>query len=340
MHWSVNLLVFVVAALIIGRAGTKMAGLADQLADRTGVGEAIAGTIFLGISTSLAGITASVTAALEGHAALALSNAMGGIAVQTAFLAIADLTYTKANLEHAAASITNMIQATLLILLLAIVLLGLSGPEISVTHIHPISFLIGIALLAGFLLVYQTKEQPMWRPKSTSMTVEDVPERQNLDTPLKGLVLRFARNAVTVMIAGAVVAHTSANIAQQTGMTQTIAGALLSAVATSLPELVTTIASVKRGALTLAVSDIVGGNCFDVLFVLAADIAYLKGSIYHGDGVGKREIFLTTITVLLNVVILLGLLYRQKKGPANIGFESILVFVLYLAGLAVVSFGM
>ncbi|NIQ53654.1 MAG: sodium:calcium antiporter, partial [Gemmatimonadetes bacterium] len=39
-------------------------------------------------------------------------------------------------------------------------------------------------------------------------------------------------------------------------------------------------AAVRQGALTLAVSDIVGGNFFDVLFVAAADLAFLQGSIY------------------------------------------------------------
>lgn len=69
-----------------------------------------------------------------------------------------------------------------------------------------------------------------------------------------------------MIAAGAAVAHTSGNIADDTGINETLAGALLSGVVTSLPELVTTVAAVRQGALTLAVGDIVGGNFFDVLF--------------------------------------------------------------------------
>ncbi|MGD1912291.1 MAG: hypothetical protein ACFB2X_15970 [Rivularia sp. (in: cyanobacteria)] len=103
---------FVIAAIVIGLVGTKMCKVADQLADATGWGEAVIGAVFLGGSTSLAGIVTSVTAALGGHAELAVSNALGGIAAQTAFVAVADLFYRKANLEHAAASVTNLIQGT------------------------------------------------------------------------------------------------------------------------------------------------------------------------------------------------------------------------------------
>lgn len=41
-------------------------------------------------------------------------------------------------------------------------------------------------------------------------------------------------------------------------------------------------AAVRRGALTLAVGDILGGNCFDVLFISGSDVAYREGSIYGG----------------------------------------------------------
>lgn len=98
---------FLVCAFVIALFGTWMTRIADRLADLTGFGEAMTGAIFLGGSTSLAGITTSVTAAANGHAELAISNAVGGIAAQTAFLAVADMAYRKINLEHAAASATN-----------------------------------------------------------------------------------------------------------------------------------------------------------------------------------------------------------------------------------------
>ncbi len=334
---AVNLGVFLASALVIAFFGTRLASLGDRLADRTGLGEAVTGTIFLGFITALPGLAASITAALDGHPGLAISNALGGIAIQTAFLPAADLIYRKANLEHAAASVTNMIQTAVLIVLLALVLLGLTGPGATVAHVHPLTLVLFLAAGAGFWLAVSSSSKPMWRPKRTSQTVEDVPKKAHLRESLAWLLAWVAVSAVFVTAAGALVAHTTGNIAEQTGMSDTLTGGLFSGVATSLPELFTTMGAVRRGALTLAVSDIVGGNFFDVLFVFAADFVYVQGSLYHAPGVGLREGFLVGLAILLNATLLLGLLYRQRAGPANIGFESVLMLLAYGAGFLVLS---
>lgn len=337
---AVNLAVFAVAAAIIGWAGTRLAGLADALADRTGLGEAITGTLFLGLTTSLPGLAASIFAALEGRAGLALGNAIGGIAVQTMFLALADIAHRRANLEHAAASAANMIQTTMLLIMLTLLFLGMNAPNVTVAHVHPVTALLFAGVGAGAWVLYRNRKAPMWQPTQTAETVRDLPDEKQRNQSLQGLVVRFVVIAVIISAAGVAVAHTAGNIADRIGMSQVLAGALLSGIATSLPELVTTISSVRRGALTLAVSDIVGGNFVDILFVAAADLAYLSGSLYHAEGVGESEEFLTGLVILMNLVLLLGLLSRQRSGPANIGFESVLILVLYGSGIALLAFGM
>jgi cation:H+ antiporter len=180
----------------------------------------------------------------------------------------------------------------------------------------------------------------MWKPELTAETVEDIPDEPPGRARLGALLAGFGMTAEIVTAAGAGVAYTTGNIADATGLSETVTGGLFSGVATSLPELVTTVAAVRRGALTLAVSDIVGGNFFDTLFVFAADLLYLRGSLYHAEGVGSHEVFLTTLTLLLNITLLLGLLYRQRGGPANMGFESVLMLLLYIGGFLTLSFFM
>ena len=111
---------FAAATVVVAVAGTRITRLADRLADETGLGEAMTGALLLGIATSLAGTVVSVSAALQGLASLAYANAIGGIAAQTAFLALADLVYRRANLEHASAELASILQAALLCLLLSL----------------------------------------------------------------------------------------------------------------------------------------------------------------------------------------------------------------------------
>ncbi|MEX1094513.1 MAG: hypothetical protein WED34_00600 [Planctomycetales bacterium] len=327
--------IFLLASAVIGVAGAKMAGYADRIADRTGLGEAVTGMVFLGLLTALPGLAASVTAALQGHPALAISNAMGGIAMQTVALAIADIAYRKANLEHAAASAANMMQAAMLVLLLTIVVTSLSGPSVTLGHVHPGTVVLFLAAGLAFYAVHRTGRYPMWRPRRTRETVEDEPAPGHQIESLPFLAAALLIAGGLTLVAGVVIAEVAVHVVAETPISETVVGGLFMAVATSLPELVTCVAAVRRGALTLAVSNIVGGNFFDVLFVAAADAVYFSGSLYHGEGVGHREIFLTSLAVLLNIVLLAGLIYRQKGGPGKIGVESVAMLVLYLGGFVV-----
>lgn len=93
------------------------------------LGEAVAGAVLMGLTTSLSGSVLSVSAAVSGQAELAMSNAVGGIAAQTLFLAVADIAYRRANLEHAAASIGNLIQGALLMAQMSWLLIAFAMPQ-------------------------------------------------------------------------------------------------------------------------------------------------------------------------------------------------------------------
>ena len=174
---SQSIVVFSVCALVIAIAGTRITRVVDQLADRTGLGEATAGAVLLGAATSLSGSVLSVTAAYRGHPELAVSNALGGIAVQTFFLAIADMVYRRANLEHAAASAPNMMQNGLLIALLALLLLAPTLPDVTVWNIHPVTPILLGFYFYGTRLIQGAGDNPMWYPSVTSDTRQDEPER-------------------------------------------------------------------------------------------------------------------------------------------------------------------
>lgn len=328
--------VFAGAALVIAAAGTVLALVADELADRTGLGEAIMGALFVGASTSLPGIVTSVATAAGGHPELAVGNALGGIAAQTAFLAIADIAYRKANLEHAAASAGNLIQGTLLVSLLAIPMLAAAAPAWHAFGVSPASGLIVIAYLLGLRLLGAAGRRPMWKPRLTGDTQHDGGAgRVRFGGSATALWLRFAGLAAVLAVSGWVVAQTGVAIAQRTGLSETAVGALFTAVATSLPELAIAIAAVRAGALILAVGDIIGGNCFDVLFLAAADVAWRDGSIYAYVTDGNAV--LVAATLLMTGVLLIGMLHRERLGFARIGFESTLVLVIYAGTVALVA---
>ena len=329
---SLNIVIFAACAFIVAIAGTRMARLADRLADLTGLGEALFGAVFLGAVTSLSGSVTSVTAAAGGAASLAVSNAVGGIAAQTAFLVIADAAYPKTNLEHAAASSENMLQAVLLIVLLSLPLTAALTPNYAVAGISPVTPIILFTYLYGLRLSRAMREDPMWHPRKTRETRLDEPdEDEDSRSSTIWLMVEFAGLGVLLGLTGWAIAETGSAISAATGLSQTIMGAAFTAIATSLPELVTTIAAVRQGALTLAVGGIVGGNTFDVLFLVASDVAYRDGSIYHA--VDNRDLFLFVWAILMVGALVLGLVRRERHGFAGIGFEGVALLTIFAAGL-------
>ena len=325
--WSVIAL-FVGAALAIATAGVRLSHVADRLADRTGMGEIVAGALFVGAATSLPGAITSVTTALQDAPSLAIGNALGGLTAQTMFIAVADLVYRRANLEHAAASATGLAQGLLLTSLLTLPLIAASEPSVTVWGVHPVSAVIPAAYGFGLVLLRRIEREPMWEPVDTPETREEVsePDRGEDEPEDRSLWTTFLLCAAVTAVAGYVIGEASIALVQKTGLTESVIGTVFSAVANSLPELVTAIAAVRIGAVSLAVGDIIGGNAFEVMFLCAADVAY-DGSIYEAFTSQDRTTAL--IALLMTAVILLGMVRRQRRGVAKIGFESAIVLVLY-----------
>ena len=133
--------------------------------------------------------------------------------------------------------------------------------------------------------------------------------------------------AVVVGGAGWLISTTGMAIVERTGISTGLMGGIFIAVSTSLPELVVAVTAIRLGSLTLAVGDIVGGNAFDTLFVAVSDLFYREGSIY--TAVSEPERIWLASAMLMNTVLLMGLMFRQRKGIANIGLESAAILLIY-----------
>ncbi|WP_029933889.1 sodium:calcium antiporter [Thiomicrospira pelophila] len=330
---TLSLIVFAFAALAIIIAGTRLARLADELADRTGLGEALFGVLLLAGVTSLPDFAATLSASMDARPDLAMSNAMGSMAVNLLFLGVADIVYRKANLEHAAASSVNLMLATLLIVLLTLPLLAIISPSVASWGVHPVTPVIVGVYLFGLHLVYRARTKPMWFPRLTSQTVPDKPELHYQGRSSE-VWIRFAVLATITALAGWVLMESAKVIADQTGLSDTLVGGVFTALATSTPELVTTIAAIRYGALTLAVSNIFGTNCFNMLVVAAADVGYPNGSIY--SELSSVQMTWGLVSILMTAILLLGMVRRETYGIGRIGFESAMILSVYAVALGII----
>ncbi|HAJ17376.1 MAG TPA: sodium:calcium symporter, partial [Microbacterium sp.] len=263
----------------------------------------------------------------------ALANPVGGVAIQTVWLAVADLLYRRANLEHAAASLENLGQSLTLVALLTIPVIAYATPTLSWGWIHPLSLLIPVIYVYSLFLLRRMRADEMWSPRRTSQTVDDDDTTQPT-TSLPRLWVTFAGLALVTAGTGWVIGRAGLGVAAATGWPSDVTGFTVTTAISSLPELITLIAAVRMGALTLGVGNIIGGNVFDTLMISIADVSYRDGTIY--EAAGPSSLVLLAGTAFMSAVLAIGLLVRDRRG---IGFEGVTIPGVYLGtiGLAIVA---
>ncbi|MBU8858275.1 sodium:calcium symporter [Micromonospora sp. WMMB482] len=324
-----SVIALLAALVAILFAGGALARTADELADRTGMGEAVAGALLLGAVTSLPGIATTIIGSVRQDAEFALANPIGGIAVQTVWLAIADLLYRRSNIEHAAASLENVLQSLVLVALLCLPVVAYATPELTVLWVHPASLLIPVIYLYGLVLLRRLRREPMWIARRTAETRSDVPAPTPSDVSLRRLWFRLAALAAVVAATGYLIGQGGLGVVAASGLPSGFVGFTLTTAITSLPELITLIAAIRIGALTLGIGNILGGNAFDSLMILLADGTYRSGSIYSEANLSG--LLFTGMTTLMTATLAAGLIIRERRG---VGFEGIAIPAIYVATVA------
>jgi cation:H+ antiporter len=132
-------------------------------------------------------------------------------------------------------------------------------------------------------------------------------------------------------VAAPFLAWSAERIAEETGVGTTFIGTSLFAITTSLPELVTAVASVRLGAFDLAVGNLFGSNAFNMAAFLFADLAYREGDLL--SNLSSVHALTALWSILMMNIGLMGIIYRAEKRFILIEPDSLLMIVSYIIGL-------
>jgi cation:H+ antiporter len=338
----VLLLIFVAAAAAIWVAGIQLSDQTDVLSERLHLGAALGGLIMLAIATNLPEIAITVSAAVSGNVGVAVGNILGGIAIQTVVLVALDAFGVRGRhpLTYRAASLVLVLEAVLVVAILAVVVAGSQLPsDLIVARVAPAGALIAVLWVAG--LLQRAGHRLPWQESGEAPDNQDPPRGHSQTTTelratAKGVstarsAVVFAVAALVTLIAGVVLERSGDAIAADIGLSGVLFGATVLAAATSLPELSTGLTSVRNGDYQLAMSDIFGGNAFLPVLFLVASLLSGKAVLPQAQ---STDIYLTALGVLLTLVYLAGLLFRPERRIARMGVDSLVVLLLYAVGLA------
>ena len=340
----VLLLVFAAAAAAIWVAGVQLSKQTDVLSTRLHLGAALGGLILLAIATNLPEIAIVASAAVSGNIGVAVGNILGGIAIQTVVLVALDAFGIRGRrpLTYRAASLVLVLEAVLVLAVLAVVVAGSQLPDRLIWwRLAPAPVLIAVLWVVGLLLLQRAGKHLPWHESGEAPDNQEPPkghsqQQAEQDASTKGVSTAksatiFGVSALVTLAAGVVLERSGDAIAGHIGLSGVLFGATVLAAATSLPELSTGLTSVRQGDYQLAVSDIFGGNAFLPVLFLLATLLSGKAVLPHAQ---STDIYLTALAMLLTLVYATGLLFRPERRRARMGVDSIVVLVLYAVGVA------
>jgi cation:H+ antiporter len=340
---TVVVLVFVGAAAAIWVAGVQLSNQTDVLSERMHLGSALGGLILLAVATNLPEMAIVASAAISGNVGVAVGNILGGIAIQTVVLVALDVFGDRGPhpLTYRAASLVLVLEAVLVVSVLAVVVAGSQLPaDLIAFRLTPGPVLITALWVTGLLLLRRAQHSLPWQESGKAPDTHETAhvrgraKAQEEVTSDGASTARaatvFAAAAIVTLVAGVLLERSGDAISGDVGLSGVLFGATVLAAATSLPELSTGLTSVRAGDYQLAVSDIFGGNAFlPVLFLMAT---LLSGKAVLPQA-GSTDLYLTALGMLLTLVYATGLLFRPARRIAGMGADSLVVLVLYVLGV-------
>lgn len=333
----ISLAIFAAAAVVVWRAGARLAGYADRFAKATGLGGALVGLLLLGGITSLPEIATSASASITGAGDLAANNLIGGVALQLMVLAIVDALVGRDALTSIVPRADVLAYAAMNVAMLVLMAAVIAAGDV---ELFGSGFGVGSLLVMGAYILClaaarQIGREPAWRPADVRPGHDEPEAATPSDEPKESvarLSLLIAGVGAVIVVGGFLLARSGEAIAGQSGLGQSFVGATLVGGATSLPELSSAIAAVKLGRAQMAIGDVLGGNMFNLALILLVDAIYGPPVLAE---LGAFSIVASCLGALLCAILMVGIVERRDRTIVKLGYDSAVMIGVYAAGLVV-----
>lgn len=305
--------------LFLALGGDSLVKGAAGLAQGLRIPRFTIGLCLVAVATSLPELAVNARAVASGDRALALGNAVGsnianiGLTLGLAALAAPLLLRWRA---------LSPLLAVLLLATLGVAVLSLDG---GLSRIEGLAMLLVFAGVVAFTAMRADDESPAVRAEVDAFT----------DTR-GGAGLNMVRVAVAVVLlwfgAGWIVAQMPV-IGHALGMDSLVAGLVLVAIGTALPEVAAAVAAARRGQGDIVAGHVIGSSVFNLLLVLGG-MAAVGGTVPVPASFVRLELPVAFLFALLLVPLLRGntTVSRGEGGLLLAAFAAWVVLEFALLG--------
>lgn len=297
---------FILGLVLICVGGDKLVDAGVAIARKLGIPQIVVGATIVSLGTTLPEVLVSTTAALQGSVEITAGNSLGSIICNTTLIAgLAQLIRPTAKVE------TKPLKWRAACFFGVMIIVNIVAAVMGKLTLIP-----GICLILGFIVyAYLNVKFPGEEDEE-----EEKPEG-NLVMPF----IMLAISAVALYFGAKFLVDNGVIIAEALGVPERIIAVTFIALGTSLPELMTSIASLVKGYGNVGIGNILGANLLDLLLVLGIPAAI------RGYGVA-RETWMIDMPLGLAVMALLFVpILIKKRGYRWQGALLVLIYVGYCA---------
>ncbi|MBR4033760.1 MAG: calcium/sodium antiporter [Clostridia bacterium] len=266
------LLYLVVGFVFLIKGADMFVDGSSNIAKLLKVPSIIIGLTVVALGTSLPEASVSISSALAGQNALAISNVVGSNVFNTLVVlgASALIKPVKVQIDSVKKEIPFSILCTVALLCSLILGAGTAvaaegGEEMTTYTLGRIG---GAVLLAFFAFYMYWQISSALKARKAGEIEEEEDDGKKI-SPVKSIIFIII-GVAAIILGGNLVVNGASTVAEKLGMSQTLIGMTIVAVGTSLPELVTSMVAAKKGESDLALGNAIGSNIFNIVFILGS----------------------------------------------------------------------
>ena len=293
-----SVILFAVGLVLLIKGGDWFVDGATGIAKRFNLPDIVVGATVVSIGTTLPEVMVSTTGALQGSGAMAYGNAIGSIICNTALIAAISITCNPGPVN-----VKSMkTPAIFFFCSAAIYCLAAYG-------LGTFPRWLGFVMLTIFVIyMVMTVRNGLKNPDAVAE--EEDEEGDGKEKGLGQLLVLLVVGAAVIAVGANLLVEHGQIIALGLGVPETVVALLFVALGTSLPELVTTITSLKKGRASLGVGNVIGANVFNLVLV-------------SGVAVSLAPFDVPVENTLLNTGLNLSLVFDI---PVMLGVMSLMIF--------------
>ena len=292
----ISVALFAVGLVLLIKGGDWFVDGATGLAKRFNLPDIVVGATVVSIGTTLPEVMVSTTGALQGSGAMAYGNAIGSIICNTALIAAISITCNPGPVN------VKSMKTPAIFFFMSAALYCLAAYGLGTFPRW-----MGFVMLSIFVVyMVLTVRNGLKNPDAASEEEEGESKERKLWQELLLLVI----GAAVIAVGADLLVEHGQIIAIGLGVPETVVALLFVALGTSLPELVTTITSLKKGRASLGVGNVIGANVFNLVLV-------------SGVAVSLAPFAVPCENLLLNTGLNLSLVFDI---PVMLGVMSLMIF--------------